>query len=114
MGGDVSDRHYKRFYGPAQLGSSPATLYTVPDGSRALVRNIYANNPSGSDVALTLSIGADEDATHIFDADIVPAGDILFARRETNYVLEAGEVLQGFASSAATVVLVVDGVLEGL
>jgi hypothetical protein len=107
-------RNYKRFYGPAQLSSTPETLYTVPENGRAVIRNIYANNPSGSPVNITLSIGADEDATHIFDEDPVPAGDILFARRETNYVLEAGEVLQGFASSAATVVLTVDGVEYGL
>jgi hypothetical protein len=41
--------------------------------------------------------GGDVSYTSIFDEDTVPAGDILFARRDTNYVLEAGEVLQGFA-----------------
>jgi hypothetical protein len=55
-----------------------------------------------------------EFGTLIFDEDTVPAGDILFARRDTNYVLEAGEVLQGFSDTAATVVLVVDGVEYGL
>lgn len=110
--GSVSRPGYRRLYGPALLGSSAATLFTAT--GHTLIRNIYANNPSGSPVDITLSIGADADATHIFDADTIAAGSSISARRETNYVLEEGEVMQGFASSAATVVMTINGIEQSL
>jgi hypothetical protein len=84
-------------YGPAGVLDELAVYPTALSAARVLAHYEAAQAPDG-----------------IFDADTVPAGDILFARRDTNYVLEAGEVLQGFSDTAATVVLVVDGVEYGL
>lgn len=108
-----SGRRYKRIYGPAQLGSSAATLYTAPANTQAVIRNIVANNPSGSPVDVTLSVGPDAADTRIFERE-VPANDFIATRRPVNHTIAPGEVLQGFASSPATVVLTVDGVEYGL
>ena len=104
-------RIYKRLYGPAQLGSSAATLYTVPAGTRTEIRQIFANNPSGSPVDVTLSIGTDSASTR-FVEETIPAGEALNLRRKGNRTLTEGEVIQGFAGSAATVVLTINGVEE--
>jgi len=101
---------YWRLYGPAQLDAAAATLYTA--AVRTRIRNIHAFNPSGGVVDVTLSIGTDAAATRIWDAQEVPAGDSYVERRRAAHTLEAGETIQGFASSAGTVVLVIDGYLD--
>jgi hypothetical protein len=53
-----SGRRYQRLYGPAQLGTVATDLYTVPDDARVRLRHIYANNPSGSPVTLTIRVDA--------------------------------------------------------
>ena len=105
---------YQRIVGPVQLASSAATLYTVPDGQRVELRNIYASNPSGGVVDVTLSIGTDAAATRIWDAMEIPADDSYTERRRANHTLEAGDTIQGFASSAATVVLMINGYVESV
>lgn len=110
----ATGRRYKRFYGPAQLGATAATLYTAPSSARATIRQIFANNPSGSPVDVTLSIGADGASTRIVDEVSIAAGDAINMRRLAHHTLAAGEMLQGFASSGGTVVLTVNGVEEFL
>lgn len=98
---------FKRFYGPAQLSDSAADLYTVPAATVARVMGIHASNPSGSPVDLTLSIGADGTATRIYDGYSLGADKTL--DDHSPYELAAGEKIQGFASSAATVNLTITG-----
>jgi hypothetical protein len=52
------DFGYQRIYGPAHLATSPTDLFTVPDDLLVRLRHIFANNPSGSPVDFTFSIGA--------------------------------------------------------
>lgn len=110
-GGDLAEvvtgLVYKRFFGPSQLTGSAADLYIVPTGRVARVLNIHASNPSGSPVDLTLSIGDDAAATRVYDDFEIGADSI-----ESNfdpYDLAAGEKIQGFASTAATVNLTITG-----
>lgn len=97
----------KRLHGPAQLSGSAATKYTCPSSQKAVIRHIHASNPSGSAVTLTISIGTDGATTRIFDAYSMPAGSTL--DHFGSHVLEAGEILQAFAGTASTIVLVVNG-----
>jgi hypothetical protein len=97
----------KRLYGPALLTDAAATVYTVPAGRVAVVRNIHVVNGTAGDLTFTSSIGADAAATRIFDGETVSA--------ETTYdcfapfVLNAGEALQAWASAAASLTITVDG-----
>lgn len=64
----------RRVHGPAQVSNVAATKYTVPTGVKAWTRHIHIQNPSGSPVTFTMSIGADAAGTRIFDAYSIPAG----------------------------------------
>src|SRR3990167_1114626 len=66
-------RTAKRLYGPAQVATGPATVYTVPALTKTIIRQILVNNPSASPVTLTVSIGADAAATRLLDAYSIPA-----------------------------------------
>lgn len=103
-------RIFKRFYGPAQLTGSAADLYTVPTGKRIRVLDTHVSNPSASAVDLTLSIGTDAAGTRVYDGLSIAAD----SRKDdfTPYELAAGEKIQGFASSAATLNLTITGYEE--
>ena len=46
-----------RLAGPAVIATGPATIYTVPALTLTIARQIHIQNPSGSPVTFTLSIG---------------------------------------------------------
>lgn len=62
-----------RFYGPAQIATGPTTIYTVVASQMIIIRHIHIQNPSGSAVTYTLSIGADAAATRLFQTYSIPA-----------------------------------------
>lgn len=97
----------KRLVGPTQLGNAAATVYTVPAGRVAVIRNIHIVNPSAGDLTFTASIGADAAGTRIFYQESVLSGDSFDSFAP--FVLSAGEILQAYASTAATLVITVDG-----
>lgn len=94
-----------RLAGPSRLTNSAATLFT--SSGRTQVDYVHVDNPSGSPVDLTLSIGADAAGTRIIDGLSVPAD----SEREFRFffVLEDTEILQGFASTDAVLDLIVNG-----
>ena len=104
-------RGHKRIAGPTQLGTTAATLYTVPSGRRMQIRHIYLNNPTGSPVDVALSIGTMATATRIID-ETLAAGTRRDLRNKATYTLAAGEIIQGQASTGSAVVAVIDGYLE--
>ena len=98
----------KRLYGPAQLGNTTATRYTVPASTRAVIRQIYIHNPEGgSSRTYTFGIGADSAATRLRDAKTIAVGDthIIYGP----FTMEAAEIFAAHASAATAVVMVVDG-----
>ena len=103
----------KRLAGPAQIATGPATIYTVPASTKTIIRHIHVQNPSGSPVTLTLSIGADGAATRIFDAFSVPAQAAGVTSNIIDhwcyYVMEAAAILQAAAGSNNVLVITVDG-----
>lgn len=97
----------KRLHGPAQLSNSASTKYTVPGATTAVVRHIHVQNPSGSAVDFTLSIGANAAGTRIFDGLPIPAD----SERSFwgPYTLVAAEVIQGLAGTNNILTLTIDG-----
>lgn len=97
----------KRLYGPAQLGNTTATRYTVPALTKTVIRMITVSNPTGGAVTMTASIGADSAATRIFDAYSFAAGSkTIFWLYE---VMDAAEILAMHASAATSLAVTVDG-----
>lgn len=99
----------KRAHGPAQVSNAAATKYTVPTGMRFVVRHLHVNNPSGSPVTFTWSIGVDAAATRIKDAFSIAAGADYDDYGP--YTVEAAELIQALAGTNNILVLVIDGEL---
>lgn len=97
----------KRMSGPALVSNAAATKYTVPASRRGIVRHVHVQNPSGSAVTFTMSIGADGAGTRLFDVFSIGAGQVL--DHFCYYVLEAAEIIQAFAGTNNILTLTVDG-----
>ncbi len=99
---------WKRLAGPAQVSNAAATKYTVPSATSTKVQNIHVQNPSGSPVTFTLSIGADAAGTRLFDAFSIPAGGIFDSYGP--YYLAAAEIIQALAGTNNILTLTIDGI----
>lgn len=88
----------KRLYGPALVATGPATVYTVPAATKTIVRHIHLQNPSGSPVNFTLSLGADAAGTRLWSAYSIPAAAAGVTDNVRDIfvymVMEAAEVIQ--------------------
>lgn len=96
-----------RLSGPTQLTNAAVTQYTVPAATKTVVRHIHVENPSGSAVTFTMSIGTDAAAKRVYDAFSIAAGGVLDAF--CYYVLETTEIIQAFAGTTGVLVLILDG-----
>lgn len=96
-----------RLAGPAQVSNAAATKFTVAANEKNIVRHIHVQNPSGSAVTFTASIGADAAGTRIFDAYSIGANQVL--DHYCYYVLEEGEIFQAFAGTNNILTLTIDG-----
>lgn len=86
----------------ATLGTSAATLFSVPSGSVYIVRSIIVVNETGSTLTFTMSIGPDSPTNRIYSARDVQAAHDPF--EWTGFmVVNSGEIMQGFASGAGLV-----------
>ena len=94
--------------GPHQPGLAATTRYTVPAATSFFIQTIRVQNPSGATVLYTMSIGADAAATRFFAGESIPAnGSIDW----NGFIpMAATEILQDFADSATTLVVVIGGV----
>jgi RecJ-like exonuclease len=97
----------KRLHGPAQISGAAATKYTVPALTKTIIRHIHVQNPSGSAVTLTMSIGADAAAVRLFDAYSIGANQVF--DHFCYYIMDVAEILQAFAGTANILVLTIDG-----
>lgn len=96
-----------RLHGPALVTNAAATKYTVPALTKTIMRHVHIQNPSGSAVTFTLSIGADAAAVRLFDAYSIAAGTVL--DHFCYYVLAAAEIVQGLAGTNNILTLTIDG-----
>lgn len=103
----------KRLAGPATVSNAAATKYTVPALTKTIIRHIHVQNPSGSPVTFTLSIGADAAGTRIIDAFSIPAAAAGVTASVVDwfcyYVVDAAEIVQAFAGTNAVLTLVLNG-----
>lgn len=94
----MAAKTWKRLFGPAQVATGPATVYTVPALTKTRIKFLMVNNPSGSPVAISASVGADAAGTRFWDAYSIPAKAAgvtdSFRTYFVDIVLLAGEVLQ--------------------
>lgn len=100
-----------RFYGPAQPGTSNATLYTVPDGYKAILRNLHFCNTTASGATISLAINgtAATAANCLYEAFPV-AADSAYPW-PCFIVLEPGDTLQGLQGTGSAITLTISGVL---
>jgi hypothetical protein len=96
-----------RLAGPAQVSNAAATKFTVAANEIYIVRHIHIQNPSGSAVTFTASIGADAAATRIFDAYSIAANSVF--DHFCYYVMTATEIFQAFAGTNNILTLTIDG-----
>lgn len=96
-----------RLAGPALVTNAAATKYTVPALTKAIVRHVHIQNPSGAAVTFTMSIGADAAATRLFDAYSIAAGAVL--DHFCYYVLSPAEIVQALAGTNNILTLTIDG-----
>jgi len=93
----------KRLAGPALVATGPATIYTVPALTKTIIRQVHVQNPSGSPVTLTLSIGASAAATRLVETFSIPgAGAGILGSIVDWYwyvIMDAAEVLQAAAGT---------------
>lgn len=103
----------KRLVGPAQVATGPATVYTVPAVTKTIIRQIHVQNPSGSPVTFTLSVGADAASTRIIAAFSVPAAAAGVTGSIIDWfeylVLEAAEIVTVSAGTNNVLVVTITG-----
>lgn len=103
----------KRLYGPAQIATGPATVYTVPALTKTIIRQIHLSNPSGSAVTFTLSVGADAAGTRLWQTYSIPAaaaGVSDSVRDIFMYlIMDAAEILALSAGTNNILVIVITG-----
>lgn len=103
----------KRLYGPAAVATGPATVYTVPALTKAVIRQIHVQNPSASPVTLTVSVGADAAATRILAAISIPAAAAGVTGSVVDYwfylIVDAGEIIQLSAGTNNILTIVITG-----
>lgn len=97
----------KRLAGPVALTTTPATVYTVPSSTTAVIREIIVCNETGTARTFTLSIGTDGAGKRLFKDATVRAGETVQITGQT--VLAAGEVIQAVASANSALTLTISG-----
>src|SRR3990167_843151 len=96
-----------RLYGPTQLGTGAATIYTSPAPTITIVRHIIACNTASVAAQFTLSIGADAAGTRIVPT--ITIGNGATFEIKGFIVLAAAETLQAYSDTANAIVLTVNG-----
>lgn len=101
-------------YGPAQPGTTNATLYTVPGSTQAHVQSVIVVNTTGSAATLTLALNGTSDtaANHwLFSAYSVPANGFVHV---TGLVasLDAADTITGKQGTSSALTVTINAVLE--
>lgn len=92
----VGDRTEKRLDGPEALGTSNATIATVPSARNWVLKQVIFTNTGGSEALIYLAVGSAATASNrVLSALPIAAYDTIVW--DTALVLTAGETLQGYA-----------------
>jgi hypothetical protein len=98
----------KRVMGPAALAAAAATVYTAPALTTTTIRAIHVANETLLNATFTLSVGADAAGKRFFYQQQVAPGNSF--DWTGSLILAAAEVVQAYASIAATLTLTMSGV----
>lgn len=96
-----------RLAGPVALGTTAATVYTVPAGKTAVIRTIHIANTGGSTQPVTISIGIDAPNKRIWPGRVCLPADV--DSWSGNIPMATGEIIQAFAGNTS-ITLVIGGV----
>lgn len=101
----------KRIYGPALIATGPATVYTVPALTKAILRWMQVQNPSGAAILFSFSVGADAAGTRLWDAYSIPAAAAGVSDNVRPFYLylpmDVGEIVQLKASTNNILTIVI-------
>lgn len=101
----------KRLVAGTQLAlTTPATLYTVPTGTRTLITGMTLTNTTGGAVTATVHLGTAAAANCVMSARSLAAGETVSVTGAIGQVMEAAEVLQAAASAATSISMVASGI----
>lgn len=99
-------------YARTQLGSTISTIYTVPASTTSIIKSIHLTNTTTTNKRVTLHIvpnaGSAGDDNKIFDEFMVPANGVV-EYNSWRVMDTAGDTVQGFADSATSVTIHLDG-----
>ena len=100
-----------RIYGPAQPGTSNATLYTVPAVTTVVVRSIHVCNNTASAATISLAINgtAATAANCWLSALSIPANSVFDWSGFMH--LSAADTIQGLQGTASALTVIISGVL---
>lgn len=102
----VGDRTEKRLAGPSALGTTNATIATVPTARQWTTKQIIFTNTSGLEALIYFAIGsAATAANRVFSALPIAKDDTVVF--DTALVVNAAETFQGYADRAGVNVTVV-------
>ena len=103
----------KRLVGPALIATGPTTIYTVPAITKTILRHIHIQNPTGTAVTYSLSIGADAAGTRLFQTFSIPAAAVGVTDSVRDHfwyvVMEAAEILTVSAGTNNVLTITVSG-----
>lgn len=103
----------KRLVGPVAIATGPATIYTTPAGTKTKAMHLHVQNPSGSAVLFTLSIGADAAGKRLYDAFSIPAAGAGVTANVIDVwimeILDAAEIIQAAAGTNNILVITING-----
>ena len=97
--------------GDGQLTGTKATLYTTPSEKQAIVRNIWLVNTSLSIVRVNIYVKPGSTSRRIIPKHLQLRGGYS-AIIDGPFTLEAGDLIEGDASNATTIELLINGVEE--
>lgn len=100
-------------YGPAQPGTTNATLYTVPGATQAHIKSVKVVNTTASAATITLALNGTSDtaANHwLFSAYSVPANGYIHV--ETFESLDAGDTITGKQGTGSALTVTISAILE--
>lgn len=95
-----------RIYG-GTLATSAADLYTVPDAKRLIVKTISLCNRTANAVTVTLKLGSQY---FLSEYPIDPHDTIVLSPMD--HILAAAEIINGNASAASALDIIISGRVE--
>lgn len=86
------------------LGTSSATLYTVPSNTKVIIKEIILCNKTATDATATITF----DGCNIISSKTVPKNDSYVV--EFHSILETGKIIAGLASAGTAIDVYISGI----